>query len=132
VKFGTQTCLQKNGQISEMAGKSSRNKGLGGERELVNILKDQLGDVVQEIKRNLNQTRDAGADIIIQNYVIEVKRQENISIMKWFKQAEDSCSAGQIPIVAFRKNGGKWLVALALEDWIPHMRELLSQKSQSD
>lgn len=115
-----------------MAGRSARNKGLNGERELVNILKDQLGDVVQEIKRNLEQTRTSGADILIENYVIEVKRQENISVIKWYKQASDSCKAGQIPLVAFRKNGGRWYVTMALEDWIPHMREMLSQKNQSD
>ena len=46
---------------------NSRNKGASFERDCVKILRAELGDVVdaESLKRNLDQWRDGGTDIIV-------------------------------------------------------------------
>ena len=94
----------------KMKGKSARNKGSVGEREVARILEDCLG---LKVSRQLSQTRDGGCDLKIRcarkTFNIEVKRCERIQAYKFFDQAEKSCSGGEIPIVIFRSNGKGWL-----------------------
>lgn len=108
-----------------MNGKGKRNKGAAGERELAGILTDALGFVVS---RNLGQARDGGDDITVQKFRIEVKRQERLKIEDWCDQVEKTCRAGDVPVVAFRRNNQKWRVVLTLEDFLPLMRGELVQE----
>lgn len=50
--------------------KAQRTKGAAGEREICDLIFDNLGI---EVHRNLQQTRDGGADIKLKPYSIEVK-----------------------------------------------------------
>jgi Holliday junction resolvase len=61
-------------------------KGKNAERDIVNLLKDQLGDKSVLVQRNLEQFRGKGVDIIIFPFFIEVKRQEKTHIDMWFRQ----------------------------------------------
>jgi Holliday junction resolvase len=105
-----------------MNGRGKRNKGAAGERELAGILKDHLGF---EVKRNLGQARDGADDITIQKFRIEVKRQERLQVDKWSEQVESCSKSGEIPILAYRRNGQPWRVCLRLDDFIPLMRDAL-------
>jgi Holliday junction resolvase len=105
-----------------MNGRGKRNKGAAGERELAGILKDQLGF---EVKRNLGQARDGADDITIQKFRIEVKRQERLQVDKWSEQVESCSKSGEIPILAYRRNGQPWRVCLRLDDFIPMLRDAL-------
>jgi len=105
-----------------MKGRGKRNKGAAGERELAGILKDHLGF---EVKRNLGQARDGADDITIQKFRIEVKRQERLQVDKWSEQVESCSKSGEIPILAYRRNGQPWRVCLRLDDFIPLMRDAL-------
>ncbi len=105
-----------------MNGRGKRNKGAAGERELAGILKDHLGF---EVKRNLGQARDGADDITIQKFRIEVKRQERLQVDKWSEQVESCSKSGEIPILAYRRNGQPWRVCLKLDDFIPLMRDAL-------
>ncbi len=105
-----------------MNGRGKRNKGAAGERELAGILKDNLGF---EVKRNLGQARDGADDITIQKFRIEVKRQERLQVDKWSEQVESCSKSGEIPILAYRRNGQPWRVCLKLDDFIPLMRDAL-------
>ena len=105
-----------------MNGRGKRNKGAAGERELASILKDHLGF---EVKRNLGQARDGADDITIQKFRIEVKRQERLQVDKWSEQVESCSKSGEIPILAYRRNGQPWRVCLKLDDFIPLMRDAL-------
>jgi len=105
-----------------MNGRGKRNKGAAGERELAGILKDHLGF---EVKRNLGQARDGADDITIQKFRIEVKRQERLQVDKWSEQVESCSKSGEIPILAYRRNGQPWRVCLRLDDFIPLMRNAL-------
>ena len=101
--------------------KSQRTKGAAGEREVVHIIRDELGI---ECHRNLDQVRDGGADIFLKPYRIEVKRRARIAhIYEWLQQAEKSCAIGERPVVAFRADGKGWLAVVPLTHLLSLIRE---------
>lgn len=55
-------------------GKAQRTKGAAGEREVCDLI---LRDLGIEVHRNLQQTRDGGADIKLKPFSIEVKRRSD-------------------------------------------------------
>ena len=83
--------------------KSSRTKGAAGERELLRLLGDEIGIV---LTRNLQQTREGGADcLMVPGFAIEVKRVEQLSRPKWWKQAVKQGEAvNREPIVFYRQS----------------------------
>lgn len=105
-----------------MNGRGKRAKGAAGERELAALLSEHLGFVV---KRNLGQARDGADDLTVQHFRLEVKRQETLRIDEWSKQVESCAQAGEVPVLAYRRNGQPWRVCLRLEDFIPMMRDQL-------
>jgi len=105
-----------------MNGRGKRAKGAGAEREIAAILTDHLGFVV---KRNLGQARDGGDDITVGQYRLEIKRQERLQVDKWSEQVEACASAGEVPVLMYRRNGQPWRVCLRLEHFIPMMRDQL-------
>jgi hypothetical protein len=44
---------------------------------------------------------------------------------KWSEQVEACAQAGEIPVLAYRRNGQPWRVCLQLKDFIPIMRDQL-------
>jgi hypothetical protein len=46
----------------------------------------------------------------------ETKRQERFKLAEWIAQSEREAPAGTVPVVAHRKNGGKWYATLPLDD----------------
>jgi Holliday junction resolvase len=112
---------------------NKNSKGKNAERDIVNLLKDQLGDKSVLVQRNLEQFRGKGVDIIIFPFFIEVKRQEKTHIDMWFRQLKAKVPEGGIPVLIYRKNNVSWKVVCELEDFIPTIREnLTSQKSRCD
>lgn len=100
-------------------GRMSRNKGAAAERELAQILSDELGFVV---KRKLGQARDSGDDIQVGKFRIEAKRRETLALPAWCRQIEEHCKDGEVPIVAYRTNGQPWRIVMKLQDFLPLMR----------
>lgn len=105
-----------------MNGRGARNKGAAGERELAALLSEHLGFVV---RRNLGQARDGADDLTVQQFRIEVKRRERLEVDKWSEQVEACAQPGEVPVVAYRRNGQPWRVCLRLDDFIPLMRDAL-------
>jgi Holliday junction resolvase len=105
--------------VTAAAGKSARNKGAAGERELAALLSDELGVVV---KRKLGQARDGGDDIQVGRFRIEVKRRERLQVVEWCKQVEACSGPSEVPVLAFRRNGEPWRVVLRVEDFITMLR----------
>lgn len=91
----------------------SRTKGQGGERELCKLL-SQLLKLEKPLERNVDQTRIGGADIVdLKPFAIEVKRQQTLQINTWLAQAvSQATKRNPIPVLVYRKNGGKWTVML--------------------
>lgn len=98
-----------------------RQKGAGGEREVIDALQLIVWRVKTEygipfkytdpdLQRNQNQSAVGGSDITNPfGLSIEVKRQEALSIATWWKQCEASAKrTSEVPVLLFRQNGKKW------------------------
>ena len=107
-------------------GRSQRVKGAAGERELANILTNELGF---EVKRTLGQARDGGHDIQTGRFLWEVKRRQKLAVYEFLEQIIKACDAtDNVPVVAMRADGKGWLVMMRLEDAIPLIRNELPQR----
>jgi hypothetical protein len=85
-------------------GKSSRDKGARGEREVAAIL---------GLKRNLSQSRDGQDDLDHPDWYIEVKRCETRSLGAWWAKAERQANGRRIAIW-HRENGKPWTVYVSM------------------
>ena len=94
---------------------SQRRKGAAAEREVLKLLGDELGQVLQ---RNLTQTREGGADCLcVQGFAIEIKRQEKLSRPAWWRQAcEQAQRAGGEPLLLYRRNREAWTAWIHTRD----------------
>lgn len=94
-----------------MNGSGRRNKGHNGEREFAKKLSEALGRPVQ---RNIDQVRLGGADIVeVPPFAIEVKRQEQLSVNAWRKQAiAQTTRDNPIAVLVFKQNRQPWRVQL--------------------
>ena len=98
---------------------SAKSKGSSGEREACEWLERKLFGRDVGLKRNLNQSRDGGADIIHHPFVFEVKRRKgdkNLGFYKWWIQVVKAtkwlnirCSVDTYtPVVMFRIDFSDW------------------------
>lgn len=97
-------------------GRSSRNKGANGERELARILRDNWG---YEVKRG--QCFNHQSDLVgLAGIHPEVKRVEKLNVHEAMKQAivEAEIRNDGLPTVFHRRNNTEWLVTMRLTDWI--------------
>lgn len=93
-------------------GAMSRRKGAQGEREFLAALGLELGEA---LSRNLQQTREGGADcIVVRGWAIEVKRRESLSVPAWWRQTlAQAEQANAAPMLAWRRNREPWAVMWA-------------------
>lgn len=90
--------------------KKSRNKGAGGERELIRIIEDETGIRLQ---RNLAQSFGGGHDLIgLDHWAIECKRYASISnadkAQFWRQAVTQAKRVGKVPAVCFRADRQDW------------------------
>lgn len=95
----------------------NRNKGHDGEREVINLLKPMIDEIVGEgvLRRNLNQSRQGGHDVAGLDFLaIEVKRCETLEIEKWWQQTlrQAEQAGGAIPVLIYRQNRKAWHVVM--------------------
>jgi len=98
----------------------SRRKGAGYEREIVKIIRESLGI---EVKRNLDQVRDGGGDIVLGKYLIECKRRKSIAVYEWLDQCIAACMNKFKPLVVVRGDNRENLVILRLTDFLEIIKE---------
>jgi len=91
-----------------------RTKGATYEREIVHTLVER-GYIAA---RNLTQTRDGGADIILQDFIIECKRRASIAVYDWLDQATLAAKGRKRPVVVARGDRRESVVILRLEDFL--------------
>ena len=98
-------------------GKSARNKGKVGEREVVKILKEHG---IKNARRTQQFSGKEGtADVEgLDGFHIEVKRQEKLAIEKWHQQACEDARDEETPIVVFRKSGQPWRIVMDFEEFL--------------
>lgn len=102
-------------------GKSQREKGKRGERELAGILREYGYDC----RRGQQYCGSSGdADVIgLPGIHIECKRVEKLNLLDAVLQAVRDAAKGLLPAVFHRKDRCEWLVTMRLEDWIRIYRE---------
>lgn len=96
-------------------GRSSRNKGAAGERELSKIFQEYGYDT----KRGYVFYHQS--DVVgLPGIHIECKRVEKLNVSNAMQQSvnESITKADGIPTLFHRKNREGWLVTMRLEDWI--------------
>ena len=100
---------------------NSRAKGASGERELAKALKEYGYDC----RRGQQYCGANGdADVIgLPGIHIECKRVERLNIDDAMLQAIRDRREGEFPAVFHRKNNGKWMVTMLLDDWQEIYRE---------
>lgn len=114
---------------------NSRAKGQRAEREICRLLSDELGI---EVKRNVDQARDGGADVLIPGFAIEVKHRQATTLPAWWRQARQQAEKARAePLLLYRKDREPWSAAIATADggyrlatWeqaIYHVREKLAR-----
>lgn len=96
-----------------MNGSGRRTKGSAGEREICQKLSEALKPA-EPFTRNLDQVRDGGADIVaLRPFAIEVKRQENLQLNAWKKQAiRQTTNKNPIAVLMYRQNRRPWVVLI--------------------
>ena len=107
-------------------GKSSRNKGANGERELAHILRDTYGYDTRRGYVFYHQSDVVG----LPGIHMEVKRVERLNVSAAMQQSvnESITKADGIPTLFHRKNREGWLVTMRLEDWMDLYGEWECQK----
>lgn len=105
---------------------NSRAKGKRGELELAAYLREHGFD-----SRRGQQFKGGGdsPDVTgLPGHHIEAKRVEALNVNAAYAQAVRDAAPGEVPLVAWRKNGkphhsAPWMVFLALEDYLLLVRE---------
>ena len=96
---------------------NSKKKGAAGEREWANYCKEKGFDARRTAQFN-GKELESKADVIgVPGIHMEVKRVEALNIHKAIDQAIRDNHSVDIPIVAHRKNGTKWLITMTADDW---------------
>ena len=100
---------------------NSRAKGARGERELAKILRGYGYDC----RRGQQYCGANGdADVVgLPGIHIECKRGQRLNIDEAMLQAIRDRREGEFPAVFHRKNNGKWMVTMLLDDWQEIYRE---------
>lgn len=87
----------------------AQKKGKRGEVEFCAWLNRHLNI---KTERNYNQADGTSSDIIIADFIIEVKRRESLDLDAWWHQIvvakKNHEDENLIPVVAFRKNRHPW------------------------
>ena len=109
-------------------GKLSRDKGKRGERELAKELR-RIFNIEARRGRQYKGTPDS-PDVVtsIDELHFECKRVERLQLYPSLEQAA-SDSGDSLPILAHRKNGKKWIVALYLDD-VPELCRILNEHTE--
>lgn len=91
---------------------NSRTKGQSGEREVIHILREELGI---EATRNLDQWRDGGSDILgLDGWAIEVKRAKQPLLKSWWEQTVRQAGTTKSPVLWYRLDRRYWRVIVPL------------------
>lgn len=99
----------------------AKAKGSKGEYDAINLLQPIVNRVYGEegltpptLKRNLEQTRSGGCDLVGLDWLaLEVKRQETLNLNAWWQQTITSAKQiGAEPVLMYRQNNKPWRIRM--------------------
>lgn len=99
-----------------MSGRMIREKGKRGEREWAVVCRGEGYDC-RRTSQYCGRSGDASDVVGLPGIHQEVKRAERLDLYGAMSQAKRDARAGEIPIVAHRKNDCEWLVIMEAADW---------------
>lgn len=108
-------------------GRSSREKGKTGEREV----RDALRGFGFNCRRGLAAAGEPDLVHSIPGVHLEVKRREQYELDEWLRQAE-SDSGSRIPVVVFRKSRQPWRAVVPLHYLLGLMAAAHTTTNQED
>ena len=101
---------------------NSRRKGKEGELEFARECREAGYEAARRSQQYCGVAGDA--DVIgLPGLHVEVKRVNRLNIEQAMEQACSDAQAGELPVVAHRKDGGKWLVTMELDTFWRLYRE---------
>lgn len=102
-------------------GRSQREKGKRGERELAGLLREYGYDC----RRGQQYCGASGdADVVgLSGIHIECKRVEKLNLLDAVSQAVRDAAKGLLPAVFHRKDRCEWLVTMRFVDWMELYRD---------
>jgi hypothetical protein len=108
---------------------NSRNIGRRGENELSKVLND-YGFTTERMSQYCGKT---GVPDVqgLPHIHIECKRVEALNMEKAYEQSSSDSLDGEMPTVMHRKNRGKWMVTMSLEDWVKLYEVWLCQQQET-
>lgn len=110
---------------------NSRAKGARGEREWRDFLRQHGFDA----RRGQQFAGGADSPDVISNVPgvhWEVKRVERFNLYPALAQADGDRADGNIPVVAHRANGKRWVVVLKAEDFLDMVARIAEKNAQSE
>ena len=99
-------------------GKSQRDKGKAGERELAALFRTHGFTDARRTSQFCGQSGDASDVIGLPGIHVECKRCETTKIHEWMEQAKRDAKEGLIPAVFHRRSREEWLVTMQAEDFL--------------
>ena len=109
----------------------SRDKGARGEREVVKLFK-AAGFTARRTAQLQTFRANGAADVAVEELPLvhaEVKRDERLSVDAMCRQAETDAPANRVPVVLWRRNGGRWRVVVPVDYWL-HLEQASLQLEQ--
>ncbi len=101
-------------------GLNSRTKGKRGEQEFITR---HLIEHWPQAARNIDQFGDDKRDVAHTPGVHwQIKRTESLRLYDALAQAHDEAAAGDIPIVAFRRNRSPWFCVIEADELVALLR----------
>lgn len=96
---------------------NSKRKGTAGEREIASIFRD-YGYTDAHRTAQFKGGPDSPDVVGLPGIHCEIKRVERLNIMEAYQQSERDAQGLRIPAVFHRRNRGKWMVTLSLDDFM--------------
>lgn len=96
-------------------GKTSRDKGKRGEREVAGLLRSYGYDARRGVQYHGGE--DSPDVVGLKGMHIEVKRTETLRLYDALSQSKAD-AGDDMPIVIHRRNNSEWIVIQPLSDWI--------------
>ena len=99
---------------------NSDKKGKVGEREFAKLCR---AEGFTKARRGQQYSGLEGDDVVgLDGFHVEVKRVEKLNLGKAVGQSKHDAKAGEIAIVAHRKNRCDWLITMKADDWFKIVR----------
>lgn len=100
-----------------MTGAFSRNKGARAERELVAMLRDNLGITCNRQLKQYQQAQHGDIEQLVGPYLIEAKNHATLNLRAWWQQtiaAADKRNA--VPCLAYKITRAGWRFVVPMPD----------------